>query len=552
MARRNLVTGGIALWGAGAAAQTAPKQGENAGANVFNLRQLGAIADGKTLNTAIFAKAFALCASAHGGTVHVPAGEYLTGPILLGSNTALDLAPGAVIKGSPNFSDYQTEPGALSSEIERAGLVTARHADNVAITGFGVIDGNGLAFHKQMLRPFRDWDPRYTRQKEGFMAPDFGTETGPLDHGERPGNLIRFIDCRGVLLDGVTIQNSPTWTIHVNRCRDVRVRGLNVNSDASNRRIPNDDGMDFSDSTDIRISDCRIRTGDDCISVFGSRNMVVTNCNLASRSSGIRVGYDAGETRNCLFQNITVDSNCGLKVNVRGSGSVEDVLFSNITIRAVLTSGKWWGRGEPIHVSSVRLRKEVPLNRLRRIWFENIMAQSESGILLYGSPDGPLEDVSMENVQLHISLSKLQSGYGGNFDLRGVADLTQAVFQHDISAIYFRHMRGLRLNKIRVSWDDGMPECFTHLMEGEEFQDLAVASLEGRQAQAGQGTVLALRNGSGVAIRDCVAAPGAGVFLALDHVADQRLFVNNDLGRARTVFEPANSAFTQSGNLLPR
>ncbi len=552
MRRRHWLLGGLAFWGATTEVtpQTAFGRDEAASANIFDVRQLGAVADGKTLNTSVFAKAFAMCASAGGGVVHVPTGEYLTGPIRLSSHTVLELAPGAVIKGSPHLSDYATQPG--SSELERAGLVTAQEAENVAIRGRGVIDGNSMAFHTPKVRAYRDWDSRYTRQKEQFMGPDFGAEAGPFDHGERPGNLVRFIDCKKVLLEGVTVQNSPTWTIHVNRCDDVWITGLSVNSDASNRRIPNDDGMDFTSSTNIRISDCQIRTGDDCIVSFGSRNMVVSNCTLASRSAGIRVGYDAGEARNCLFQNITIDANCGVKVNVRGSGSVEDILFSNLAIRSGFVNGKWWGRGEPIHISNVRLKEGVALNRLRRVRFENILAQGNSGILLYGSPDGILEEISLENVRLHIGNSKLQAAYGGNFDLRGVADPAQAVFEHDIPAVYFRHVRGLRLQQFRASWDDEMPGCFTHAVEGEEFQDVTIAGFEGRQAQTGQGTAMALRNGSGLTVRDCTAAAGTGTFLSLDRVADQRLFVNNDLSRARAAFEPTVNEFAQSGNLLPR
>jgi polygalacturonase len=95
--------------------------------------------------------------------------------------------------------------------------------------------------------------------------------------------------------------------------------------------------MDLRNSSNIRISNCNIATGDDCIAVFGARNLVVSNCKLAARSAGIRAGYEEG-TKNCTFENLTIDS-CGLKLNVRAGGSVEDVLFTSIVMRTRLITG---------------------------------------------------------------------------------------------------------------------------------------------------------------------------------------------------------------------
>jgi polygalacturonase len=280
---------------------------------LFNVLDFGAVPDGKTLNSAAFDRALKACAAAGGGTVHVPAGEYLSGPVYLGSNTVLFLAPGAAIKGSPKLEDYPIEPDRISGESRRGGLVTARDATNVAIIGRGTIDGNAMPFHTDKIKGGGDWNPKFTRQKDEYMSPKYGTETGPLDHAERPGNVVRFIKCRNVLLQGITVQNSPTWTMLFHTCEDVNIDGLHINSLGSGRRIPNDDGMDLRECSNVRVSNCNIETGDDCIAVFGSRNLVVSNCTLAARSAGIRVGYAEGETRNCTFQNLTINSHCGLR-----------------------------------------------------------------------------------------------------------------------------------------------------------------------------------------------------------------------------------------------
>ena len=551
--RRKIVTAGSVLAGAGLSHAVAQSPAGGTSRRVFNVLDYGAVADDGTMNTAAFKRASDACAGGGGGVLYVPPGAFLTGPVNLGSNTVLYLEAGAVIKGSPKLADYRAEQAPTSGESVRSGLVTARNANNVAICGRGVIEGNGMAFQiAGRIHQGNDWDRKFTRQKNEYMDPKFGTETGPFAHEDRPGNLVRFLDCTNVLVEGVTIQNSPTWTVQFNRCADVNVRGVNINSDASDRRIGNDDGMDFRDSENIRVSDCNIHTGDDCIAVFASRNLTVSNCTLAARSAGIRVGYMGGETRHCVFENLVIHSNCGLKVNVRGSGLVEDILFSNIVKRTGLITGHWWGKGEPANVSAVpgSERAQAELGHIRRIRFSNILAESENSFLLYGSPGSPIEDVLIENVELRMHNSRLQPSYGGNFDLRGAADFAHALFQHDAPGLFFRHVQGLRIRGLRLFWDDIVPEFFSHGIEGEEFRDVDVRGFEGRGANGR--AAIALRNGADVTIADCRATAGCETFLSQTGVSDQRLFLNNDLTAVRRPFEPAAHGFTLSGNLLPK
>jgi hypothetical protein len=559
--RRNLLSSGSMLTGAALAgsfdqliARTQP--GGSARPSILNLMEFGAIPDGKTLNTAAFARVVKASLEAGGGIVYVPAGEYLCGPILLGSNTVLYLAPGAVLKGSPNLEDYSVEPTSISGESARAGLITARDAGNVAIVGHGTIDGNSLSFHDtNKLHTGSDWDPRYTRQKADYMNPKYGTETGPLAHGERPGNVVRFINCRKTLLQGITVQNSPTWTMLFHGCEDVNIDGLNINSHASGRRIPNDDGMDLRFSTNIRVSNCNIQTGDDCIAVFGSQNIVVTNCNLLSRSSGIRVGYTKGDSRNLTFQNLTIHSNCGLKINVRGTGNVEDVLFSDIILRTELITGHWWGKGEPVHLSAQPLHDpEDPgrLGRIRRVRFRNILAEGENSAVVWGSSDNLIEDILFEDIVLRMKNSRLQPAYGGNFDLRAGAEPARGLFEHDVPGLFFAWVERLRIRGFCLSWDEIVPDFFSYGIEGENFRDVEIQGFEGRQAKAGGDPCIVLRNGSGVSIRDCRAGYGTGTFLSQSGVTDQRLFVNNDLSHCEKPFETTPHGFTVSSNLIPK
>jgi hypothetical protein len=523
-------------------------------ARVFSISDYGAVGDNETANTEAFAKAISACAAAGGGTVFVPPGIYMSGPIQLQNNMTLFLEPGAMIKASPRLEDYPVEDdgtwGQGSGESVLAGLITARDATCVAIIGRGTIDGNAMAFHDPD-KLHGHVDKQYTRQGDEYMDPKFGTQHGPIAHGQRPGNLIRFFNCENVLIRSVTIQNSPTWTVQFNDCEKVNVSGVNINSHESRRRIPNDDGIDIFNSRNVRISDCDIQTGDDCIAIFGGEALTVSNCTLASHSSGIRVGYVGGDIRDCTYENLVIHSNRGVSLFVRGGDSIENISFSDIVIRSRLVTGHWWGQAEPIHISVAAWHPQATtLGTIRNVRFSNILAESESGIIVYGSEESRIENLTFHNVRLKLKDSALQSAYGGNFDLRAAKDPTRRVFAHDIPAMYCRYAKGLRIKGLRVGWDDVMPDFFSHALELEDVDDVVIEGFEGRQPHR-TGETIALDRVEGISIRSSKAAKGTDIFVRHRDVRDFRLFTNNDLLDAECAFEPPETAFTTTGSLLP-
>jgi hypothetical protein len=528
--------------GAGAATGAAALQAAQPGpaparSSTYNVREMGATGDGTTMDTASIQRTLDLCATGGGGTVVMPPGKYLSGPVRIGSRTTLHLEAGAVLQGSPKLEDYRKEENPVSGESARSGLVTARDAEDVAITGRGTIDGSSMAFHDETrLHTGVDYAKEYTRQGAEYRNPKYGTQHGPLAHGERPGNLVRFLNCRNVLLSGVTISNSPTWTVQLHTCSDSVVRGVTIHSRASGNRVPNDDGIDLRECRNVHISDATIDTGDDCIALFGSSGLTVTNCTLTSRSAGIRAGFDNGETRNCVFSNLVIDSNRGVNVNVRGEGSVEDLIFSNLVIRTRLFTGHWWGKGEPVNISALPWSKTAKkLGRIRNIWFDGINAESEAGILIHGCPESVIEGVRLERVRLRVRKSPLEEGYGGNFDLRSTNDLRTALFAHDIPGLYFRHVDDLRVKDFDVSWEDGLAAFFTNGIAGEDFEDVEIRGFRGRQAHVGAGSPAAIQlaRGEGISIRDCRAAAGTGTFLEMKDVRRVGLVSGNDVSAAR-------------------
>jgi len=530
---------------------------QSAGA-IRDVASYGANPDGRTLNTKAINQAIRACSAAGGGTVLFPAGQYLTGSIELLKNVTLRLEAGAVIVGSTNLEDYALETAPGSAAPSRAGLLTARGADNIAITGRGIIEANGMFFVdpvKLKLKEELDYDKKYTRQGEDFMDPKFGTADGPLLPKDRPDNTFRFFNCTNILISGVTIQNSPVWTLNFIQCGQVNITGVAIHSFGGGRRVPNDDGIDLQDTRYVHISDCDIQNGDDCIAVLGGEKITVANCTLSSRSAAVRVGFAGVDVRDCVFANLVIfDSNRGLAVNVRGANSIENVLFSDIVIQTRLHTGHWWGKGEPIQVSALPWDPKVKqIGHIKNVRFRNITAESPSGIIVYGCGQSVIKDLLFQGVKLRITNSPLQESYGGNFDLRGCRDVPTAIFAHDIPAFYGRYADGVKIEGLEVEWADGLPSFFSHGIQFEDFTNIVIDGFSGGPAhQDGGKAAIALSRGAQVSIRNSKAARGTGVFLSLAEVVDGGLFVNNDMGEARKVCEPEKLPFQASGNLLPR
>lgn len=519
----------------------------------YNVPDHGVKGDGVTLNTDRINAVIEKCSESGGGTVQFPAGTYLTGTIVVKSNVTLHIGNGAIIRGSVNVDHYGA--GGLPKS-----LIVIKDAENTAITGEGIIDANGDAFMDmtkvKLVEPAgADYDPKYTRQGADYMSEKFGTEDGPVLPKRRPGTTIEINNCSHFLLSGVTIKNTPSWAIRLINSEYADFIGFDI---INNPLIPNNDGIHCTSSRIIHISDFHFEGGDDAIIVSGFGNpekvaehVTVTNCTLSSRSAGIRVGYGNSPIRNCVFDNIVIyGSNRGLGVFVRDEGSVENILFSNITIESGIYKGHWWGNGEPIHVSVAPHHEDTELAGMKNIRFSNIVAQSENGIVVHGWEDNMIEDVVFDNVKLRIKNSPKNDSYGGNFDLRPTHVLDRAVFAHDIPGIYCRHVNGIRISDFTLEWEDPVHRFFSHGIECEDFENLVIDGFRGRQAHvSGPASVVSLKNGSTATIRNCFASEQSGTFLTLSNVSDQRLFVNNDIANAERAFGSTRPAFKMSGNL---
>ncbi|HYD82534.1 MAG TPA: hypothetical protein VEA63_00750, partial [Opitutus sp.] len=279
---------------------------------------------------------------------------------------------------------------------------------------------------------------------------------------------------------------------------------------------------------------CTIEAGDDaiafspCADGFGSgvaENITVTNCVLHARSAAIRIGWGQHDFRNLLFSNIVIrDSNRGILIQLRQGERVENVVFSNIVIETRLYRGKWWGKGEPIHISALAERADETRQRtLRNVSFNNVTATGDHGVVLYADDRSTLEDITFSGVRLRVVPSPLQVSFGGNFDLRPHWDPSYQVFRHDIAAVFASGVKGLRLRDVTVTWAEGLPDFFRHAVEIERFTDVTIDDFRGRQAQVERSdhdAAIVLRDGCDAVVRRAKLASGGRHLTAIAGVRD--------------------------------
>ncbi|PWT78056.1 MAG: hypothetical protein C5B59_02525 [Bacteroidetes bacterium] len=462
-------------------------QGGSRASAVYNILEYGARPDGQSVNTAAIQKAVNDCHEHGGGRIEIPTGIFVTGTIRLYSNMELHLEAGAVLSGSLNDSDYLYQkdfgfsgPGAGG----RTGILVAHDEQNISLTGPGRINGRGKnSMWMDSLQKGADFDRKFTRQRDLYMDSRFGRKDGPVlwkgNYESRPGVMIIFSNCKRIYMDQVKFQESPNWTVAFLLSEDIHINGVTIENNMS---IPNSDGIDFYDSKFITVSNCFIQAGDDAIAVVSSSSLVVSNCVLHSRSCGIRVGYNVFNDHNSgdlLFNNITIyDSNRGIGIFQRREGDMKNMTFSNINIQTRLHSGQWWGHGEPIHISSLPGLGSKKAGSISQVRFSNITAFSESGIVMIAASKGLIRDISFDHVDLTITVSPLNNGYGGNFDLRPVNDISKGIFSHNIPALYADLVSQLHIHDMSVRWNQGLPAYFRHAIECRNCDGLNIYGLQ--------------------------------------------------------------------------
>jgi len=366
----------------------------------FVITSFGAIGDGHHSNTEAFRKAITSCRDNGGGQIVVPAGTFLTGPIELTSNMALVLEKGATIRGSENFKDYEaTDRSGKTSVVP---LIGGKKLTNVAIRGEGTIDGAGSLWWKRF------------RAERAAGVPQQGQPrtAGQPQESPRP-KLILLTDCARVLIQGVTLKDSPQFHLVPQRCHDVTIEDVNITAPADS---PNTDAIDPSSSRNVIIRRCVIDVGDDNIAFKSNPNegptedVLVTDCTF-KHGHGASVGSNiGGGIRNIIVQDCAfegTDNGIRIKSARDRGGLVENVVYRNLTMKnvgvAITINLFYFDKAAQQERKQQPVTPTTPIVRGIRISNVSVDSAKTAGDIV-GLPEMPIENVLLDNVRVNASV----------------------------------------------------------------------------------------------------------------------------------------------------
>lgn len=329
----------------------------------WNVQKFGAVANNRTDCSGAFRDAIAACHAGGGGKVIVPEGEYSTGAIRLLSGVNLEVGKGATIR-------FRRDPAAYPLVATRwegvellnfSPLIYAWKEENIALTGEGTLDGNSDCEHWWPWKGRKNcgWKPGDVDQEKDRNALfAMGEKNVPVEerifgngHYLRP-QFIQPNHCKNVLIEGLTLLNSPMWQVTPALCTNVIVRGLTIESSG-----PNTDGCDPAACRDVLIENCTFNTGDDCIAIKSGRNgdgrrvnvpsenIIIRGCRMKNGHGGVTIGSEiSGGVRNvfvtdCQMDSPHLDSAIRIKNNAMRGGTIENIHVRNIQVGQVANAG---------------------------------------------------------------------------------------------------------------------------------------------------------------------------------------------------------------------
>ncbi|MGN0817472.1 MAG: glycoside hydrolase family 28 protein [Candidatus Coproplasma sp.] len=420
----------------------------------FNVRDFNAFGDGVHDDTPAFTAAISCLPE--GGTLYVPAGTYFITPLFLKSNITLYLEKGATLLANPERTAYPTLPGLIGDinlgtwqgeEVTCfASLITAYKAVNLKIVGEGIIDCNALN---------GDW---YVNHRVKRIA-------------WRPFGIF-FNRCKDVLLQGVTVKDTPSWNVHPYFSKDVKLYDLKLFNTPS---MPTTDGIDPDTCDGVEIVGVKISVGDDCIAIKSGtfeqakkyslpcKNVVIRNCHMCEGHGGVVFGselsggiYNVKVTK-CLFEG----TDRGLRIKTRRGrgrfGITDNIVFDDIEMKNVkvpFVVNMYYNMGDETgHTEYVYTTEKLPVDErtpyIGNFAFSNMNCTGVEYCAgaFYGLPEAPIGEVSFENVKFSYDNSA-QAGFP---DMK---EINQKVKN---GGLYFQFVDSVRLNNVDISEPDGEP-----------------------------------------------------------------------------------------------
>lgn len=392
----------------------------------FPVLKYGAKADGVTDCLGAIKKAIAACHQSGGGRVVVPAGTYFVkGPIHLQSNVNLFLAKGAVLKFSTDADDYlplvrtRFEGVAL---MNYSPLVYAYDQQNIAVTGQGVLDGQADNEHWWNWTGSKrfGWKEGMGTQHAAENEPalmEMATKGIPVsqrrfgkDHYMRP-TFVEFYRCSNILIQGITIRNSPFWLLHPTLSKNITIDGVTTSSMG-----PNNDGCDPESCTDVLIKNCSFTDGDDCIAIKSgrnedgrrvnvpSKNIIIQDCQMRDGHGGVTIGSEtSGGVENvyvqrCKMSSKNLDRAIRIKSNNCRGGVSKNLYFRNIQVgqvrEAVIRVNMFYGneKGPDCHYPPT----------LSGLYIDHVTSeQSTYAIFIEGGKDKPVDQIRIADCRFN-------------------------------------------------------------------------------------------------------------------------------------------------------
>lgn len=493
-----------------------------------DMKQLGADASGKNLNTALINNTIERLSANGGGTLNFTVGKYLTGAIRLKSNITINLESGATLLFSDNFDDYlpfveMRYEGVVMNSFSP--LLYAVDEENITIRGRGIIDGQGKKWWQEFYRVIVDlkengkrdlnkyqtiWDN--ANNVDELYAKTNSDYTGTLDRRFFRPPLFQTIRCNNILLEGVTILNSPFWTFNPEFCDNIVVKGITINNPPS----PNTDGINPSSCSNVHISDCHISVGDDCITLKSGRdeqardigvpceNITITNCTMLSGHGGVVIGSEmSGDVRKVTISNCVFDgTDRGIRIkSTRGRGGiVEEIRVSNIVMKNIkkeaIIMNLFYSKMDPEPVTD-----RTPI--FRNIHISNLTgSEVNTAIHVLGLEEMPIYDITFDNINI-------ESRHGVLID----------------------KAKNLVLRDVRIDNSLGVP------FEIEDSENIMANNIwTGTPAE--DKSLIRLNNLTGMFLQGCFPLSGSKSFIKLDGKNKDVVLKGNYLNRLAVVLDP--------------
>ncbi len=374
-----------------------------------SIADFGAVSGGIISNTESFRKAVEHCSKQGGGRVIVPKGIWKTGAIRLASNINLVLEKGSRIVFSNDVREYLPAVFSRFEGIELynySSFIYAKDCRNIAITGDGDLDGNGAMWHEwnavqepSLAKLEKMADEGVSVENRNFASPEDTLQP----------SFVQFVNCRNILIEGVQLLSSPSWTIHPIYSENILVRNVKIFTDARNT-----DGIAIDSSRNVIVQDSFFRTGDDAVVIKSgkdrdglrvakpSENIVVHDIVVENGHGGIAFGSEmSGSVRNVFAYNVNIKrADFGVRMkSMRGRGGViENIFLEDIRAKRVVFDAIQMDMtyGTPLHKDDL---DHSPV--FRDISMKNISVEwSKSPFTLTGLPESPIRDLAFQNVHI--------------------------------------------------------------------------------------------------------------------------------------------------------